>query len=257
MSIELGNAASLVAFTNAQLRGKKFEYTSDHSTLKFARHVPRPENAPADAIYQDIEVIALNPFKWLDYLKREGVTCLKLRYSQRDEALPDHLSAAFVGGGSELGIEAAHGKKSDIYVKGEGVSSGKVRGPHYLLVAKDVEPLKDGETNVDQAIENLGGILQKLENFSWKHERLEHWAQNFRRYRKILEEGGHQYYTELFPEGILPEKNRRLIGGALASWVFGGMGSWNDAAFGEGSELSTDLYKAIYESMCVAVNSQG
>ena len=52
----------------------------------------------------------------------------------------------------------------------------------------------------------------------------------------------------------LKEKNRQLIAGSLGSWVFGGMGSWNDDGIGDGG-LGSDLYKAIHESIAVAVNT--
>ncbi|MFX0100095.1 MAG: hypothetical protein ACFFCS_10985 [Candidatus Hodarchaeota archaeon] len=256
MSQNLERAASLVVYTNARLQGQDIEYTSDHSTIKFSRHVPRPEGALPDAVYDDTKVIARNPFAWSDYLKREGISCVKLHYFESGLELPDHVSAAFVGGGSMLAIEALHGARSDVYVEGSRApTSSKNLGLHYLLVEKDVEPVEDAGITVDQTIDKLGTILEKLENFAREHERIEHWAQNFQSARKLLSGEVPKYYDELFPLGLLPEKNRQLIAGALGSWVFGGMGSWNDDGFGEGAELGTDLYKAIHDGVSAAVNT--
>jgi hypothetical protein len=70
----------------------------------------------------------------------------------------------------------------------------------------------------------------------------------------------HGYHQDLAPLNALPPKSWRMLDATQAAWVFGGMGSWNDMGFdgAEGKEydrVSEQLYAAITEAMCVAVNA--
>ena len=54
------------------------------------------------------------------------------------------------------------------------------------------------------------------------------------------------------PESILPAEARQLLAAVHWSWVFGGMGSWNDLLF-EGEDQKT--YDRISERLFQAVNA--
>lgn len=57
MRHKLDRAASLILYTNAQLKGAGVEYTSEHSTIKFVEAVSRPAGGPKDAIFDDVKVL--------------------------------------------------------------------------------------------------------------------------------------------------------------------------------------------------------
>jgi hypothetical protein len=65
---------------------------------------------------------------------------------------------------------------------------------------------------------------------------------------------------DLAPDSILPPDARHLLAAVQASWVFGGMGSWNDVGF-EGADhdiyqrSSQELYRALNEAVIVAANA--
>ena len=65
---------------------------------------------------------------------------------------------------------------------------------------------------------------------------------------------------DLAPDAILTPDARDLLAAVQASWVFGGMGSWNDVGF-EGADReiylrsSQDLYRALNEAVIVAANA--
>lgn len=262
MSMDLQCIVSMVIYTNANLCGHNIEFTSDHSTIRFAKFIPPPENTPPDIEYNDHKIIALNPFNWLGFLKKKGVTRLKIHYISSFNKLSDRIMIAFVEGGGKWIIEAVHDSMSDIYEKGSSksaTSSSRHLGNHFLLTHEDEQPINDKNITVDKAWENLKSILENLEDFAGRFERTHHWADNFRRSRDILEGTVPIDNDDIFPSSIIHEKNRLLLSTAFSSWVFGGIGSWNDQAFGGKDQdryeaLSDSLFNVIIEAIVVAIN---
>ncbi|MBL4620532.1 MAG: hypothetical protein JKX88_10605, partial [Marinicaulis sp.] len=68
------------------------------------------------------------------------------------------------------------------------------------------------------------------------------------------------YYPDTAPENFLTPDAHKLLSAVSAAWVFGGMGSWNDAVYGpehdeEYSHVSADLYIALQDAIVAVVNS--
>ena len=66
--------------------------------------------------------------------------------------------------------------------------------------------------------------------------------------------------TDFIPRNCLSIEAEQLISACFTGWVFGGMGSWNDMAFGREMEeeyhrVSDLLYTAICNAIVAAVNS--
>jgi hypothetical protein len=65
----------------------------------------------------------------------------------------------------------------------------------------------------------------------------------------------------MLPPRGFSESARRLLATAARSWVFGGMGTWNDLTF-DGSEeeayeeVSAELYDAVLGAFVAAANSE-
>ena len=98
--------------------------------------------------------------------------------------------------------------------------------------------------------------MTKLIDFTNQFEHTEHWAGIFDRSRKILEEFEPSESDDFIPDGIYSKEARQLIQAAFASWVFGGMGSWNDLAFnGEDGVQYASLSKQLYEAICSSMAS--
>lgn len=69
------------------------------------------------------------------------------------------------------------------------------------------------------------------------------------------------YHPDMLPQSGYSLDARQLLAMATRSWVFGGMGSWNDVGFtdsdvqAEYEEITTRLYRAVVDGIRVATNS--
>jgi hypothetical protein len=69
-----------------------------------------------------------------------------------------------------------------------------------------------------------------------------------------------RFHPDLAPADALGLGRRRLLAGAVGSWVFGGMGSWNDIALEDQREqreleaATVGLYSAIVTALMAVVN---
>ncbi|MHA1680426.1 MAG: hypothetical protein ACTSUE_05420 [Promethearchaeota archaeon] len=255
MILDIEKTVSLVTFTNAILKGQDIKFTSEHSTIRFAKHIPPPENAPADAVYDDTEIIALNPDKWVTLLKGKGVSRLRLHFYMPESELPPRIAAAFVGGAGTWVIEAVHGTSSDIYEfksHASASTSHKHLGVHLLMILENVPPIEQTSQSPTEVLTKIRDVLEKLEKLAYEDERTYHWGKIFKNARTIPTDNIPNWYEDIVPPGIIPDENRHLIITAISSWVFGGMGSWNDVCVG--GELNDALYDAIMESFVTGVN---
>lgn len=116
----------------------------------------------------------------------------------------------------------------------------------------------DGEP-VSHAAQRLGQVLREIADFA-RNQGLENWVENF--------EGARAQLAEPRPSvmGLLPaagygREARQLLAAALSSWVFGGMGSWNDTGPRDSSqflrydELTGQLYDALMNGLVSATNA--
>ncbi|MCK5240351.1 MAG: hypothetical protein KAR33_12415 [Candidatus Thorarchaeota archaeon] len=262
MSTELHRMVSLIILTNAKLHGHEVDYRSDHSTIKFAQRVSFP-NAPTDAVYEDSKLIAKDPSNWIKFLKNQNVTHLKIHYTSSPHELPDRISVAFVGGGGSWMIEAVHGSNCDIWEKGERTSAAlgaRFLGFHFIQVVQDHQQIGGTSDSVEVAHERLKTALENIEKFARGHEHTHHWAENFKNSLNTLLDSIPKEFDEIVPLGILDQDARQLIAAAYSSWVFGGMGSWNDLAFSGDEqkryeEVTDSLFSAIHLAIIAGVNS--
>ena len=113
---------------------------------------------------------------------------------------------------------------------------------------------------MSDARERLNEVLENLIAFTSRFEYTQHWAENFKQSKQTLTEFEPVDSDDFIPFRIYSLVARRLLETSFRSWVFGGMGSWNDLAFsGEGqaeyTSLTRELYEAICNSIVSAVNS--
>ena len=70
----------------------------------------------------------------------------------------------------------------------------------------------------------------------------------------------HGYHRDLSPAGFLQADAVVMLDAAQSSYVFGGMGSWNDMGFAketqkEYEQVSEDLFRALNEVIVAATNT--
>ncbi len=71
------------------------------------------------------------------------------------------------------------------------------------------------------------------------------------------------YFPDILPEEGYSLGARRLLASAMQSWVFGGMGSFNDLGYQDGEtndeyeRIADSLYDSVSTAILAAVNSVG
>ena len=266
MSKNIARNVALVTYGNLFLQGRGSDFdieklvTNNCYSLDFV-------TPPIDGIVGSSKVLASDTNKWYKYLKDQGAKRLKLYHKESENIhLPDHISVAFVGGGSHWFIEVQFDSTSDLYLSGwtpseeMGKGSGKT---HYIRFNHDMTHLDDPSLSVIEAREKLRTVLRELADFSREFEHVKHWANNFESASNMLDKFEPTVEDEFLPASIYPKEAHQLIEAAFGSWVFGGMGSWNDMAHMAMSsdnhknhaQLSEELYSAICDAVVSAVNS--
>lgn len=263
MAKDIARNIALVTYGNLFLqdRGKEFDIEKLITDNCYSLDFVEP---PIEDIAGSSKILASDVNKWYTYLKDQGAKKLKLFYKKSEHIdLPDHISAAFVGGGSYWFVEVQFESTSDLYLSGwappdnVGIGRGKT---HYLRFNHDITHLDDPSPSVSESRETLRRILQELVEFAGKHEYAKHWVANFNNAILTLNEFEPTNEDEFLPAAIYSKEARQIIEGAFASWVFGGMGSWNDLSFyGEDQEryeiLSAQLYSTLCDAVVIGTNS--
>ncbi|TFH09254.1 MAG: hypothetical protein E4H14_04795 [Candidatus Thorarchaeota archaeon] len=263
MSQKLVQVVALVTYGNLFLQGRSNEFDFEKLVTEncYGRDFIDP---PIDKIAGSTKVIASDTNNWFKYLKDMGAKQLKLFYKKSSHIdLPDHITTAFVGGGSQWLIEVQFDNSSDLYLSEWypsteiGLNTSKA---HCVRFNHDIAHLDDVSESVQKAREKLSKSLQDLADFARKFDYARNWVNNFNNALMTLQEFEPSMSDEFLPLGMYSKEARQLIEAAFASWVFGGMGSWNDMNFGETNHakyesLSESLYTTLCEAIVAAVNS--
>jgi hypothetical protein len=195
------------------------------------------------------------------YLKKQRVTRVKLHYvSTFHEEIPDRIGAAFVGGGGRWLMETLHGEYSDLWesewTTTRGARPWKV---YYLIVARDWDQLVGLNLSLKGARRRLLNTLINVEAFA-REEKEKYWVESFRKALKTIDAASPLERSDFLPTGCFSLEAEQLFAAGLRSWVFGGLGSWNDLYFGGKTQeqyvqFSNELYDAMCQSLVVAINS--
>ena len=98
-----------------------------------------------------------------------------------------------------------------------------------------------------------------MESFA-REQKENYWADRFHKALETLDAASPLEDNDFLPKGCFSLESEQLFAAGLRSWVFGGMGSWNDLFFGGKKEdqyvqFSNELYEAVCQSLVVAINS--
>ena len=179
----------------------------------------------------------------------------------------EHQLVAFIGGGGQWLIEAEINGHAQYWLKRWELTNKedpeqKIWSVHYVRVKENAYPIHQHFDLIEVKTE-FESVLTALINFC-KDQELPQWGSVFL--------GGKNMLTSpmSLPENhdldLLVNKNynqpaQQLLYAVDESWVFGGMGSWNDIGFEEGDvqkeydELSKRLYSVMMKGIVAAVNS--
>jgi hypothetical protein len=204
--------------------------------------------------------------EWLAARADDGVERLWLAHAPLAAdggPLSPHLAAAFAGGGSGA-ILAPGSRTSTMWRATWGVTDRdapdrRIWSATYRYLEVDVAPVRPAvEATANRLVEALKAARAFAAEMS-----LGHWASWFAEALSQWEEPGRtpKFHADLFPPGLFEERAVRLASMAQSSYVFGGMGSWNDLMFDGAAErrtyadVSSELYAAMLEGFAAAVNS--
>lgn len=118
-----------------------------------------------------------------------------------------------------------------------------------------------GTDSLDGAKTHLASALGDIHGFAVRND-LSSWAEWFVKAQSELASPTPvvPYNADIAPPGTLTLAQHQLIAGGFQSWVFGGMGSWNDLWLEDeslGDELrrvTDNLYAAVMTALLVASN---
>lgn len=254
----------LVTHGNAILSGMPVsEFYPLHVAFKFDEFVKFVDLDRSGDQWKE-RPFAENPNEWLAKLRSQKCTGLRVTRVPTDtKDISDRMSVAFVGGGGRWLIEAVCPGGSDLWeakweIGNKDHPEQKIWRVTYGRIAKNKKIVPAKPASIDGLSKDLGQTLQEALSFSRKHK-LDGFANLFDAGVLALNSQIEPDLHGIAPKGQLPLAASKLIAAAQASWVFGGMGSWNDLGFGGDDQkqyevISDNLFSQINASLVAAAN---
>jgi hypothetical protein len=253
MSNTIVRNVALVTYGNLFLQGKDTEFDIDILVAHNCYGIDFV-NPPIEGIAGSSKVLASDTSKWFSFLKNHGAKKLKLFYRNAEQFdLPDHISTAFVGGGSQWFIEVQYDNTSDLYLSDWTSTESMPGKTHYLCFNRGIKHLAHHSLSVKESREKLRTILRELSQFASEH--VKSWVSNFENPLTTLDMFSPDASDEFLPAGIYSKSAHQLIEAAFRSDVFGGMGSWNDTAHMIHSEENQKIHAKLSEELYLIKNN--
>jgi len=215
--------------------------------------------------------IADTTIEWFNYLKNNNCKKLALVFQDDNSMNSDHKLAGMVGGGGNWFIEAKYSGYSDFWQPRWEVKPDKKDDDNriwnitYGLTIPKTKPFNHPIYNIQEQREKLVSTLTRIADFAVSNENTSGWEKTFNGAKDSLTDDFPtlEYHKDLTPKNSLSKENLQLLISASKSFVFGGMGSWNDIGWFNDEnlskkydELSAELYKVMNESIIAAVNNK-
>jgi len=263
MNGELAQIISLVTHGNLFLDGgnvdlsanSSFQYTS---LVKFARYKSNQDKQGAE--------IAGSVSEWFSFLHSNKVTRLwNIAFSWKRKDFPEHVADAFSGGVTRA-IQADLPNGFELWYplwKTGGQDKNKPWIVEYrgLLLANShvlpVEKMSVVKNQLRQAVSQAEIFAQRPDvNASY-------WADFFTKSLELLDSSSPTtpIHPDMIPTCGFTLEARQVLASAVQSYVFGGMGSWNDMGFEEPEvneeygRITKELYEAVKFATTMASNS--
>lgn len=261
---------ALVVHGNAYLQGEgqATAFPATNSTLTFCEFVKFVDLSRSGANSHET-AFAQDAASWLQELRKSGVQAIRMTHGPSKQNLvgtTDRMLVGFIGGGGRWLLETTGTNGSD-YWEGRWELGDRDRADKkiwqvtYGRIATNHVSSPQTSIDLESMRQRLAKNLTDICAFA-RRRNLEGFANAFASGLANLGSstpGIALYHSDLLtPEMSLAAA--QLISAAESSWVFGGMGSWNDLGF-EGEDqttyedLSEDLYNLVNESLCSAANS--
>lgn len=269
MNGPIAQIAALTSFGNAYLLNKKSEtFFPKNSTCVFCEKIVFMASEKSFWGKVANRVVANSPDNWFSYLKSQGTKGILLSRRPRNlKGMPDRISSAFVGGGEIWALEILlPNNKSEFWIDNWQVGNKDALDKRIWQVTYErivtAQTHKINVVSLNKVKCNLLEALLAINAFSDKYN-LTPFSEVFKKALETLNSNGkikNGYHKDLAPEGLLSEEALTLLDACQTSWVFGGMGSWNDLGGFKDEQntydnVSEQLFLAVNKAIATAVNS--
>ena len=200
---------------------------------------------------------------WFKALSQRGIQRLVLVSQLRAAGgLQPHLASAFANSGGWALLASGSGPASSWTISWEVGNRDSPDSRIWDLAAKSTsaDHLQPPASDADDARSTLRSALQDVEEFA-QRAGLHDWSPWFARAAALLDDPAPSppYHADMLPSSASLDR-RQLAAAVVQAWVFGGMGSWNDAGptdpadQHEHERVSTQLYDALLKALDAAAN---
>ncbi|MEM6551577.1 MAG: hypothetical protein AAF750_05570 [Planctomycetota bacterium] len=264
-----GEIAQCVAFTchaKAFITGFSTNVPDlDHSTTRFCNQVSFQKTYKPLFRKQKQRILAETTAQWFDLLRRRKARRLVLhRIAGNEPGFSDRMLAGLTGGGGTWLIEDQSSLVPTLWiprwtVSRKGATDNRIWSVDYFEYEGHI-PTSRKTRDVHTASQKLEQALSAVIDFCVAQNNPSDFQDSFTTAKNTLNQGDlNGYHQDLAPEDWLPEAAQRLLDACQSSWVFGGMGSWNDMSFNGNAQMeyervSENLYNAVCEAIQASVN---
>jgi hypothetical protein len=284
-----GPLAQIVAMTshaNAEIGGDSLQpFSLNNSTAMFCNKISYIDWIRKKGILSLItnkneykeKCLADDFIGWTRFLKQENVKQLFLHYvSSINPQVSDRITAGFVGGGGRWLIEAWKGTTSDYWeakweVTNQEAKDRRIWSVTYARISRNNIVRKTEHSGLSGIEKGLKKSVLACQSFAKRYQ-MDIWKASFDNAVECLDSGETDfntiYHKDIIPLGKYSDKAKRILFAAQSTWVFGGMGSWNDMgiwndkSFDEEEQkhyekISDQLFSEVCKAITHATNEYG
>jgi hypothetical protein len=208
-------------------------------------------------------IAAPDPLVWFRSLAgdRHGLRLHAVRRERSD--LADWMDVGLIGGGSAWLIESGGGSKLCRW-SGEWSHSNQVADhdqPWSVTYRGAPAAPLPAAADLDRAEQDFAAALLAIYLFARRiHSHFSEYFEDALAILALRKPPDPNFASTVVPAGFLSPKAERVIGACCTAWVFGGMGAWNDGAYGgehemEGDRLTEALFDHLQKALTAAANS--
>ncbi|NHK32505.1 MAG: hypothetical protein FK730_14220 [Asgard group archaeon] len=255
MNKEIFQIASLTAYANAYIKGKKVSFEKNNPAAISYDKIKFVNELPIETHLKKV-LIAKDPNSWFKYLKKNKFSRLYLRYHTSTYLQKkDRKITSSIGESNFWHILAQKKEKYDVW-KSEWKAIAGDEMAFYLLLTRNANIGEIRYPSLDTTKLFLKEILTDLVAFTEKNK-LTNWEKIF---QKAIDCLNIQNSDELIQKDYLPVncyslEAKQILASCDQAWVFGGMGSWNDVVRVQDYDLYRRLTANLYDTLCKSIVS--
>lgn len=265
MNGELANAIALALHGTAWLRSPSAPPPDLEGLNSTFQYISSIQFEPPPRRWRHTEPLT-GAGTWLHWLRAQKARRIWLTIPEATRGpLEPHLATAFSNGGRWALL--ATGSRPSVWVPSWDVGD-RSAADNRIWTVRFAGAWADGssvpgQVPIDSSLANLSKALLSAEAFA-REQGLDTWADWFADALHRTQTGDPEipFHPDLAPRPPVTEDAARLLAAAAKSFVFGGMGSWNDVWLRDAEarrrfeEVSRNLYRAMLNAFVAATNCQ-